>query len=116
MKHLVFALTVVFAFSAHSEDHPERPNMKLFTVELFPKARSVELKIAGKNALDAKLTSAGLFAQLHVGQRTIILTPVKKGDRYYIQTPQTDSTGRLEIKVNDDKKIETFEFELAPQR
>lgn len=119
IKSLALAAALVLAPLAHAEDHPERPNLqagKLFTVELKPAAKHLEVKVAGKGVAEAEMTKLGLFAKIKVGDKDIVLTPVKKTATHYVIERPSSDTGRLHLKVETGKKQETFEFELPPQK
>lgn len=121
MKTLVL-IAALLAVTSHArgEENPERPNMqagKLFTVHVVPNAQKLEIKVAGNGVAEAEMTKLGLFAKIKVGDKDIVLTPVKRSaTSYVIDRPSGGDTGKLHIKVEAGKKQEQFDFEVpAPK-
>ena len=112
---IIFAMLAVSATAwTQPQENPERPTMlagKLFTLEVTPKAKKLEVKVAGNGVVEAEMTNLGLFAKARVGGKDIVLTSVKKPEyRFEIVTPS--KTEKIEIKVEAGKKSETFDIEL----
>jgi hypothetical protein len=120
MKKLIALFSVVVACGALAQENPERPNLqagKLFTVQITPRAKKLEVKVAGNGVAEAEMTKLGLFAKIKLGDKDIVLTPVKKTETsYVIETPEGSDTGRLHLKVEAGKKQESFEFEMPRSR
>ena len=90
MKVIVLIALVFGSVIGLAEDLAERPNLKggkLFTVELFPKGKSLEIEVVGKEVVDAKMTNLGLVAQLHIGKKIVLLTPIKRGNSFHLAFP-----------------------------
>lgn len=119
MKKMIFVSIPLLAILAFATDNPERPDMqagKLFTVRVTPKAKKLEVEVAGNGVAEAEMTKLGLFAKIKIGDKDFVLTPMKKtGTTYVIDAPTGSDEGRLHLKVEAGKKQETFEFELSPK-
>lgn len=119
MKWILLCALVSLGSSAHADDHPERADLqsgKLFTVQIFPTSKSIEVKVAGNEIAKAEFGDLGFSAQLKVGKKTISLVPVRNGDRFLLSAPATKDASRLRIELKSADKIEEFNFEIPPQR
>ena len=92
---------------------PTMQEGKLFTIELVPKSKQIEVKIAGNRLAKVNFTDLGLFARIYIGKREVVLTPVKQGQSFILTPPNAEFDSRLKLEVKSGSDKETFDFEVG---
>lgn len=124
--YLICLAIVIVAgfFFARSEAFPDaqdqgknRMEGQLFVVRLVPAARRLDVLVTGNKVADVDISKVGLTARLKMGDRTIVIPASRKGDRFRLESlPTRTHNATLELRVNQDEKVENFEFQLPPTR
>ncbi len=109
-------LVLVSMAQAQTEDpdlhHVQLREGKMFTVEVHPHAKEIEIKVVGNRVAQADLEKIGLVAELKLPGRTLRLTPKGKNGSFILRNSQATSAARMSLDVHVNENHEHFDFEL----
>lgn len=119
-------LVLLCFFSSHSTfaqpyvDRPQDSNMKagqLFTIRLVPQDKQIELFVAGNDTAKVKFEDVQVTATFKVGAKSWTVASKKTADRFLLERPPglpAKSNPKLQLKLNERGKTETFEMNVVP--
>ena len=102
-----------------SEADSVRPQMKegrMFAVTLTPAGRKLDISVVGKEVARIDFAQLGIVAQFKVGKRVLQISPQRRGNVFWLETPEESNSDELDLRLNYKRRAETFKFKLNQAR
>lgn len=89
---------------------------KMFTVQLRPLGKQIEIRVVGRKLADIEMTKLGIEGELRLPGRTVKFSPKLKEGKYLLPISDSEKASSLNLNIKLNETSERFEFKLPLPR
>lgn len=89
---------------------------KMFTVQLRPLGKQIEIRVVGRKLADIEMTKLGIEGELKLPGRTVKFSPKLKEGKYLLPISDSEKASSLNLNIKLNETSERFEFKLPLPR
>lgn len=89
---------------------------KMFTIEVHPRGKDIEIKVVGNEIARAEIDKIGLVAEIRLPGRTLTYRPKSKNGTFVVRDAQNGEAAQMGLDLKLNENHEHFDVDLPKKR